>query len=166
MTPIVRRLAFVMFAAAVAAPLAAQDAGLAVGTVAPKVAAETIDGRPAHLDQWIGKQPVVLEFWAAWCGNCKQLEPKFAAAIRKYGAQVTFVGVAVAINQTPTRVKAHLEQHPMAMTWLYDRRGDVSGAYETPATSYVVVIDKAGKVVYTGVGGDQDIDAAVRKALN
>jgi ribosomal protein S5 len=35
-----------------------------------------------------------------------------------------------------------------------------------PATSYVVVLDRKGKVVYTGVGGDQDLEAAIRKALN
>jgi ribosomal protein S5 len=34
-----------------------------------------------------------------------------------------------------------------------------------PATSHVVVIDKHGKVVYTGVGGDQDLEAAIKKAL-
>jgi len=41
----------------------------------------------------------------------------------------------------------------------------VSGAYDVPATSYVVVADKTGKVVYTGVGGTQNIDAAIRKAM-
>ena len=34
-----------------------------------------------------------------------------------------------------------------------------------PATSYVVVLDKKGKVVYTGLGGKQDLEAAIRKAL-
>jgi hypothetical protein len=34
-----------------------------------------------------------------------------------------------------------------------------------PATSYVVVLDKAGKVVYTGVGGKQDLEGAIRKAM-
>jgi hypothetical protein len=41
----------------------------------------------------------------------------------------------------------------------------VSGAYDVPATSYVVVIDKTGKIVYTGVGGTQNLDAAIKKAL-
>ena len=38
-------------------------------------------------------------------------------------------------------------------------------AYDVPATSYVVVINKAGKVVYTGLGGDQDLEAAIKKVL-
>ena len=38
-------------------------------------------------------------------------------------------------------------------------------AYRAPHTSYLVVIDAAGKVVYTGVGPDQDVDAAVSRAI-
>jgi hypothetical protein len=34
-----------------------------------------------------------------------------------------------------------------------------------PATSFVVVIDKTGKVVYTGLGGTQDLDAQIKKVL-
>ena len=44
------------------------------------------------------------------------------------------------------------------------RDGEATAAYKVPHTSYVVVIDRAGKVVYTGVGGKQDIEAALRKA--
>ena len=51
------------------------------------------------------------------------------------------------------------------MELLYDRKGDASEAYDAPATSYVVVLDRTGKVVYTGAGGDQDLEAAIRKAL-
>jgi predicted transcriptional regulator len=53
----------------------------------------------------------------------------------------------------------------MAPTVVYDADGSAASAYDAPATSYVVVIDRAGKVVYTGVGGTQDLDAAIRKAL-
>ena len=38
-------------------------------------------------------------------------------------------------------------------------------AYKVPHTSYVVVIDRAGTVVYTGVGGEQNVAAAIAKAF-
>ena len=47
----------------------------------------------------------------------------------------------------------------------YDYAGDATANWDVPATSHVVVIDKNGKVVYTGVGGDQDLEAAIKKAL-
>jgi uncharacterized UPF0146 family protein len=48
---------------------------------------------------------------------------------------------------------------------VYDRKGYAADAYEVPATSYIVVVNGMGKVVYTGVGADQDVEAALAKAL-
>ena len=146
--------------------LAAQDIGLELGTIGPAAAVETLDGKPANLSTWVGKQPVVMEFWATWCPNCAQLEPHLKAMHAKYGDKVAFIGVAVSVNETPARVKAYVEKHKVPWTQLFDRRGNASGAYDAPATSYVLVLDKAGKVVYTGLGGKQDIEAAIKKALS
>ena len=146
--------------------LSAQDIGLEVGTLAPASAAvETLDGKPADLSTYVGKTPVLLEFWATWCGNCAELEPTMKAMHAKYGSRVAFVGVAVSVNQSPERVKLYVDKHAIPWTNVFDRRGNASGAYDAPATSYVVVLDKAGKVVYTGLGGKQDLESAIRKAL-
>jgi ribosomal protein S5 len=40
-----------------------------------------------------------------------------------------------------------------------------TSGYVVPATSFVVIIDKKGKVAYTGVGDKQDLDAAIRRVL-
>jgi len=48
--------------------------------------------------------------------------------------------------------------------FVFDRDGKATAAFGVPHTSYVVVIDRNRKVVYTGVGGTQNIDAAIRKA--
>ena len=76
-----------------------------------------------------------------------------------------FRSVAVSVNQSPERVKAYVEKHQLPWIQVFDRRGDASGAYDATATSYVVVLDAAGKVVYTGLGGKQNLDAAVARAL-
>jgi len=156
-----------VLAAAVMVPTiaGAQEAGIPVGNTAPNAALETLDGKPAQLSKWIGTQPVVLEFWASWCSNCKALEPELQKVTRQFGNQVKFVGVAVSANQTPERVKRYMQVHPIAIEMLYDRTGTAVDAYDVPATSYIVVIDKAGKVVYTGSGGSQNLTAAIRKAL-
>jgi thiol-disulfide isomerase/thioredoxin len=107
---------------------------------------------------------VLIEFWASWCGNCKQLEPQLRAVARRYGDRVRLVAVAVSVNQSVARVRAFAKQHPLPMEFLYDRAGNATGAYDVAATSHVVVLDRAGKIVYTGQGGDQDLDAAIRKA--
>jgi thiol-disulfide isomerase/thioredoxin len=106
-----------------------------------------------------------MEFWATWCGNCKQLEPHLKAMHAKYGKQVKFVAVAVSVNQSPELVKRYIARHGMPGDQLFDRRGNATGAYDVPATSYIVVLDRRGKVVYTGLGGDQKLEPALRKAL-
>ncbi len=149
----------------VAGTVYAQDLGIKVGAVAPSAPVETLDGKVTELSTVIGGMPAVLEFWATWCGNCKQLEPAMVAAHTKYKDRVKFIAVAVSLNQSVDRVKAYQARFQLPFTFVYDRRGDASEAFDAPATSYVVVIDKAGKVVYTGVGGTQNLDAAISKAL-
>lgn len=160
----VRRAAVIV--AIAAAPAAAQDAGIPIGEQAPGGPLETLAGQTVDLASFLGKQqPTVIEFWATWCPSCKQLDPAMRAAHAKYGKTVRFVTVAVSVNQSVQRVKAWQAANKLPGELLYDRKGTVSGAYDVPATSYVVVADKTGKVIYTGVGGTQNIDAAIRKAM-
>ena len=145
----------------------AQDSGIMVGTEAPAAAVTTLDGKPANLSAHVGKGPVVMEFWATWCPVCKELEPAMTALTTKYAGKVTFVNVSVSVNQSPALVQRYVNAHKMGGVHYYDTKGDATGNYDVPATSYVVVIDKAGKVVYTGVGGDQGpgIEAAIQRVL-
>jgi thiol-disulfide isomerase/thioredoxin len=143
----------------------AQDSGIEVGSKAPTAALETLDGKPADLASVFGKGPVVIQFWATWCPTCKALEPAMQAAQQKYAGKVAFVGVAVSVNQSPRAVQAYSERHSPKMTHFFDRRGKAVDAYEVPATGFVVVVNKAGTVVYTGLGSQQDIDAAIKKAM-
>ena len=148
-----------------AVPLGAQEIGLDIGTPGPAANVETLDGKPANLSQYVGKRPVVMEFGAPWCGNCHELEPALKALHAKYSDKVSFVGVAVSINQSPARVKAYVAKNKLPWIQLFDRKGEATGAYDAPATSYVVVLDASGKVVYTGLGGKQDLEPAIRKAI-
>jgi peroxiredoxin len=143
-------------------PVCAQEEGIAVGTKAPVVAVHDVDGKPVDLGQYLGKKPVLLEFWATWCERCEALLPRVRAAKAAFGDQVEFFGVNVAVNQTPDRVKRWVEENKPPYRTLYDDEGASIRAYSVPTTSYVVVVDRTGKVAYTGTGGTQDISAALR----
>jgi hypothetical protein len=67
----------------------------------------------------------------------------------------------VSVNQSVERIKAYRDRYQMKHDIVYDRRGWATDAYEVPATSYIVVVNADRKVVYTGVGSDQDIEAAI-----
>ena len=150
-------------AVCLATPALAQDLGIEVGSKAPAVIVHTLDGKQVDLGQYIGKKPMLIEFWATWCGNCRELMPALLEAEKKYGKNVKFLALAVAINQSPERVRRFIAAHPVPHETLYDTEGRAAGAFDAPATSYVVVLDKTGKVVYTGLGGKQDLEAALKK---
>lgn len=157
-------LAFALLATpAVAAAQRAID--LDIGANAPDMALLTLDGLPANLSAYIGKTPLLMEVWATWCENCEALAPRIMAAKKKYGSQMKFLGVAVSFNQSPARVKAHMEKHGFDLETLYDKKGEADVVYGVKATSTVIVVNKAGKIVYAGAGGSQDIEAAVKKGL-
>ena len=143
----------------------AQDLGIDVGAKAPIVSVQSLDGKQISLGNYIGKTPMLIEFWATWCPNCRELMPTLLDAEKKFGKQVKFVAIAVAINQSPERVRRFLAAHPLPHDTFYDLDGKAAGAFDAPATSYVVVLDKSGRVVYTGLGGKQDLEGAIRKAL-
>jgi thiol-disulfide isomerase/thioredoxin len=169
MTTVTRwtRAGFVLAALSFAAPrlARAQDTGLPLGSTAPSAKLQTLDGKTVDLAQVVGKGPAVVEFWATWCENCEQLLPALQRAYTTYGDRVKFVGVSVSVNQSVQRVKLHVAKHGVPGMQLFDTKGEATGNWDVPATSHVVVIDKRGKVVYTGVGGTQDLDAAIRKGL-
>ena len=163
--PLRRLRAPALLAAVLLGPiqLRAQEEGIAVGAKAPVVAVHDVDGKPVDLGQYLGKKPVLLEFWATWCERCEALLPSVRTAKAAFGDRVEFFGVNVAVNQTPDRVKRWVEENKPPYRTLYDDEGTSIRAYGVPTTSYVVVVDRTGKVAYTGTGGTQDISAVLRR---
>lgn len=139
------------------------EVGIALGVHPPAARVEDLDGHAVALDTAIGKKPVLLEFWATWCPRCEALVPKMEAARARYGSQVSFVAIAVAVGQTPAAIKRHLARHPIPFRVFWDADGNAVRAFQAPATSYVVVLDGDGKVVYTGIGEEQDVEGALQR---
>lgn len=157
-------LAAVVIMAAMSLPraAAAQDVvGIPVGETPEPVQIEDLDGNPVDLADYIGSKPVLLEFWATWCPLCEALQPRLDAAHERYGDSVEFLIVGVAVNQTQRSIRRHTERHGMEGRVLWDTDGRATRAFQAPTTSYVVILDADGKVAYTGVGDDQDIESAL-----
>jgi thiol-disulfide isomerase/thioredoxin len=144
----------------------AQDIGLELNTVPAPVTIEDLDGKPVDFAQFMGKKPVILEFWATWCGLCKELEPTMVGMHKKYGSKVEFVIVAVGVNQNVRSIKRHFEGKPIPGRLLWDGQGKAVRAFMAPGTSYIVVLDAKGKVVYTGSGGDQQLDPVLARVAS
>lgn len=154
-----------LFGALTPLAVSSQESGIAVGARAPGAQVQSLDGRAKDIGMYVGKTPMVIEFWAFWCPSCKELEPSLLALQKKYGAKVKFLGVAVSVNESRSRVKAYVAKHRYSHETVYDAEGNATEAYDVPATSYVVVVDAKGTVIYTGLGGKQNLEPAILKAL-
>jgi thiol-disulfide isomerase/thioredoxin len=158
--------ALVIVGLGLAPPLAAQfEAGIPVGTKAPAVSINDLKGRPLDLGTVLGTKPVLIEFWATWCSLCKALLPQLETIRKTWGDRVELIGVNVTVNDSRSRVQRYLEEHRPPFRALYDEKGVGARAYDVPGTSYVVVVDRHGKVLYTGSGDKQDLVAAVARAF-
>ena len=147
--------------------LEAQEAqiGIARGRVPTALTLADVSGGEVDLGEHFGRGPVLLEFWATWCENCTALHPRMLEAHRKFGGEVSFFAIAVGVGQSERRVRKHLEEYPVPFPTLWDGDGEAVRAFQTPATSYIVILDSAGRVAYTGLGRDQDIEAAILAML-
>ena len=141
----------------------AQDVGLDIGVKPAAVSLPNLDGVQVDLARFIGKKPMMVEFWATWCELCEELQPSINRAHAKYGKQVEFVTVAVGVNQSIRSIKRHVEKHPVPGHLLWDGDGKAVRAFMAPATSYVVILDALGRVVYTGSGGDQKLEPVLAR---
>lgn len=94
---------------------------------APDFTAYDSQGNPVSLHDFAGK-PVILNFWASWCGPCKMEMPDFQAAYEKYGEQIHFVIVNLTDGEQETveSAQAHIQKNGYTFPVYYDK--DLSGA--------------------------------------
>jgi thiol-disulfide isomerase/thioredoxin len=148
-----------------ARPAPAQsDEGIALGAKAPAVVVTNSAGKSITVTPTIGR-PMLIEFWATWCEFCERLEPTMKTVYGKYGDKVQFAAIAVNVNQSQRRVAKYVKDRSLKYPVYYDESGKAVSAYDVAATSFVVLIDKKGKVAYTGVGDKQNLDAAIKSVL-
>ena len=145
-------------------PLAAQeDALVAVGDKAPAVAIPDLAGGSFDLADVLGKRPVLVEFWATWCTSCEAMLPRLRQAHAEFGDAVEFIGVNVTIAETLDGVRQYMQDEAPPFRALYDSSGVAARAYGPPATSWIMIADADGRVVYTGLGGTQNLEPALRR---
>lgn len=146
---------------------AAQDGGLGLppGTPAPDAQVEDLDGNAVSLLDLVGSGPALIKFWASWCEQCEALQPQIDEIQARFSDRITVVAVAVAVNQTPRRIRRHVDRHEPGYAFVYDAGGEAVRAYQALTTAIVVLVDGDGRIVSTDVGPGQDLVGSVESML-
>lgn len=110
------------------------------------------NGNTVHLSDFIGK-PIVINFWATWCGYCKQEMPDFQKASEEY-PDVVFLMVNATDGETETveKASAYIKENKYTFTVVYDKFYDAINAYSVRAFPTTYLIDREGYIVAASSG--------------
>lgn len=125
---------------------------------APDFSLQKLGGGTISLADYRDKKPVVLDFWASWCPNCRRDMPNLNRFYEKYKDQVEVIGVNLQENQGT--VSSFIASRGISFPIALDPYGQASGAYGVKYTNYHVLIDKNGSVVRAIPGDIRESDIA------
>jgi peroxiredoxin len=116
------------------------------GQPAPDFALKSSTGENMRLSEYRG-DVVMINFWATWCGPCRQEMPLLDALYARY-QRVGFNLLGVNIDDDSRRAMQMIEELGVNFPVLFDARKEVSKLYEVEAMPVTVIVDRAGTVRY------------------
>jgi peroxiredoxin len=134
--------------------LAAAVLLLAVATGAraatPEFTLPARDGGNLSLSELKG-QVVMINFWATWCGPCRQEMPLLQQIQAKY-EPLGFTLVGINVEPDSTEAQAWLTKVPVSFPILFDRQNTVAESFGVVGMPSTVFIDRSGNVRYVHRG--------------
>jgi thiol-disulfide isomerase/thioredoxin/outer membrane lipoprotein-sorting protein len=134
-----------------------------VGKDAPDFTLPTLDGGSVTLSQHRDKDIVILDFWASWCGPCRQAMPIVSSVANSFKDK-NVVLYAVNLRETPEKVRGFLASSKLSVNVLLDK-GDIATKYGVSGIPRMVIIGKDGKIKKIHGGMSPDLERQLNEDL-
>lgn len=110
-------------------------------------------------------RPVLVNFWASWCGPCRQEAPHLAAAHAEYGERVQFIGVDILDSRGSAR--AFMREAAWTYPSVFDQNGSIRDGLGLIGQPVTLFYDAGGELVETWVGpiGEADLVDRLHRIL-
>jgi len=139
----------------------------AIGVTAPDFTQNDVNGVPVKLSSFRGKY-VLLDFWASWCGPCRQENPNVVKAYNKYkDKNFTIVGVSLDRPNGKNDWLAAIKNDGLTWTEVSDLKfwnNQVAGLYSITSIPANFLIDPNGKIIARDLRGD-DLENELAEVL-
>jgi peroxiredoxin len=134
---------------------------------APDFTLKSQDGSNIKLSELRG-QVVMVNFWASWCGPCRQEMPLLEQLYQRY-QPMGFTLLGVNVEEDSSAANKVLKEIPVSFPILYDSRNSVSESYQVRAMPSTFLIDRDGNIRYLHKGYqpgyEQDYQQQIRELV-
>jgi thiol-disulfide isomerase/thioredoxin len=118
----------------------------------PDFSLQDLNGSRFHMRERIGKDPVIITFWATWCAPCKQLLTKLEK-MRLEHPDLLVLAISADDSSTLAGVKPYISGKKFGFTVLLDTDSKVLRMFDPEKKIPVTVVaDKTGNIVYSRIG--------------
>lgn len=136
-----------------------------LGKAAPPIDLELVKEGRLNLADHAGKNVVLLDFWATWCGPCIREMPVLAKVAAEY-ADRGVVLYAVNLEEEAADIEAFLKDNELSVTVALDKDGAMAAVYGAEGIPHLVIVDKQGVVQAVHTGFSETLEQTLKEELD